>query len=119
MSPKVSVSGRVIRRWKETTKNGKELFYIAISDEAEKFPNVIKIKARSAEEIADAKKGEKISATCWVNGREWTNAEGKISYFTDFSIIEYTVIDDSAKADGANDAKDDGASSSDPEELPF
>lgn len=86
MGIKIKVSGKVTRRFKEVRKDGQETFCIAVSDCAEKFPNILKLKAQSKEQLDCAAVGNDVEADVWVDGREWTSPEKKVLYFTDFRI---------------------------------
>lgn len=86
MGIKVKTSGTVTRRFKEVRKDGKETFCIAVSDGAEKYPNVLKFKASDKEQLDCAAVGNKVEVEFWIDGREWTSPEKKVLYFTDFRI---------------------------------
>lgn len=93
MSTKISITGKVLRRWKEQTKSGTEIFCIAVSDEAPKFPNILKMTTRDRSKIEAAVVDAKVTVEAYVGGREWTRpTDGSKCYFTDIAVASVQLV---------------------------
>ncbi|MBQ2629551.1 MAG: DUF3127 domain-containing protein [Kiritimatiellae bacterium] len=87
---KIQFEGTVKRIFDET-RGGKTKKYVVVTDGAEQYPQVLRFKLKTPDTPVYGE-GDKVKVGAYLDGREWTNDEGKIFYFTDLTVDTVEVL---------------------------
>lgn len=105
---KIIFEGEVKRVYEET-RGARTNNYIVVTDGGEKFPNVLRFKVKPGASFA-VNVGDVVKIEAYLDGREWTPADGRDPmYFTDLTISALEVMKSAAgggKPTNANNWKE-------------
>lgn len=97
MSVKMTFEGTVTRIYEEERGQHTNK-YLVVTDDGGKYPNVLRFNLKP-DAAAPCGENDKVKVSAYINGREWTNNEGKTMYFTDFKVDTVEVLESAAPAD--------------------
>ena len=86
---KITFEGTVKRNYDET-RGQYTSRYMVVTDDGGKYANVLRFKLKSS--ATPAPEGAKVKVAAYVDGHEWTNQQGQIMYFTDFTVDTVEVL---------------------------
>ena len=101
---KIQFEGTVKRIFDET-RGGKTKKYVVVTDGAEQYPQVLRFKLKTPDTPVYGE-GDKVKVGAYLDGREWTNDEGKIFYFTDLTVDVVEVLEKGHPFGGASGGED-------------
>lgn len=106
MSSKLTFEGIVKRIYTEVRPNSDRAnnYVVVELNDGGKYPNVVRFLLKQ-NTTAPCGEGDKVKLSAYLAGREWTNAEGKILYFTDLRVDTIDVTAPAVAVPAAADAK--------------
>lgn len=69
--------------------------YVVVTDGHDKYPNILRFGVKPGA-TAQCAVGDAVKVNAYLNGREWTNQQGQVMYFTDLKIDTVEVLNRSA-----------------------
>ena len=96
MNTKFKFEGTVKRIYEET-RGQYTSKYVVMTDNAEKYPNILCFRLKPNADVSFGE-GARVAVEAFVDGREWTNPQGQVKYFTDLTIATYDVLGSAAPA---------------------
>jgi hypothetical protein len=112
----MEIKGKIIKKFEATEHGGsfKKIEFVIETDE--KYPQVVKMQAvqERVKVIESMPVGTVAEFNFNLKGREWTNAEGKVLYFTNVEVWKVNKLEEEVEEEVVEKPVD-----IDGDELPF